>query len=349
MIKLNKKHVERINQATTLSDLFPMVQNAIELEHATIPTYLTALFSLKPGTEKEVGEIIHSIVIEEMMHMTIAANIMNALGGSPSINNKDFVPEYPGSLPMGVGGSLVVTLAKYSKEQVKNVFMEIEEPEHPLVLKSAAPMAEVEYHTIGEFYDALRKKINKLAPAQLPGDPANQVTSNFFPSDLLFPILTKKDADKAINIIIEQGEGTSISPVDQQGEIAHYYRFEELFRGRRLVKDPKAPHGYSFTGAPIPSDPNNVFPIFPDTKTRMLPVGSEARRRVNEFNQSYFSLLDGLHDAFNGKPGNLDNTIGLMFDIKLRGERLCGTPFPGKDGYNIGPTFEYIPPTEFVL
>ncbi len=31
----------------------------------------------------------------------------------------------------------------------------------------------------------------------------------------------------------------------------------------------------------------------------------------------------------------------LMYDVKLRGQRLCGMPFPKQQGFNIGPSFEY--------
>lgn len=345
MLKLQTEFVQRIVNAHKLEELYPLVQKAIELEHATIPPYLTAMFSLKPGTEKEIWDIIHSIVIEEMMHMTISANILNALGGSPSINNPKFVPEYPGPLPMGIGDGLIVGLAKYSKEQVKSVFMEIEEPEEPLDIPVKTKMmaeAAPQFHTIGEFYMALSKKIEEIAPDNLPGDAAKQVTSPFFSSDLLFPILTKQDAIKAIDIIVEQGEGTETSPIDFDGEIAHYYRFEELYVGKRLEKDESEKVGYSFSGPVIPFDPANVQPILSNTKASMFSPGSEERRRVDEFNASYQSLLNGLHLTFNGNPDMLKDTIGLMFDIKLYGEKLCGIPFPGKKGVNIGPPFEYV-------
>lgn len=337
MLKISSTYIQQIEAATKPEDLYPLLQNAIELEHSTIPPYLTAMFSLKPRTNAEERNIIHSIVVEEMMHMTIAANILNALGGQPEINNSHFVPNYPGPLPMGIGEGLVVGLEKYSPDLVKNVFMEIEEPENPLHLKFALAAEAVDYKTIGQFYMALQKKIEELSVDTLPGNPSKQVTF-----DTLFPILTKQDALNAITIIVEQGEGTKTSPLDQQKEVAHYYRFEELYRGRKLIKDQNAPHGFSFTGDAIPFDPNNVFPIFPNTKTAMLPEGTEERRRMDDFNASYFSLLNGLHRTFNGEPGFLSNAIGVMFDLKLIAEKLCGTPFPGKEGYTIGPSFEFV-------
>lgn len=383
MIKLHPKYVTGLRAATTLEELLPYVQNAIELEHATIPPYLTAMYSLKrvkfsldghkidenkPEEDNnefywqascpEVFEIIHSVVVEEMLHMSIACNIMNALGGSPDINNPHFVPEYPSALPMGIGedeghpDEKFVTLAKYSKQQVHDVFMKIEEPEKPIDLPNEDDLEsfrEAEFHTIGQFYDALKKKIIELAPAcePLPGDASKQVTSPAFSKDLLFPIITPENAAAAIDIIVEQGEGTENSittEFDFEKEIAHYYRFEELYVGKRLVKDPRAEHGYAFSNKPenqIICTEDDVWNIYPDTKAAMFAEGTAERIRVDEFNASYHSLLDGLHQTFNGHPQMLDGTIGLMYDIKLYAEKLCATPFPGKEGYYIGPSFEF--------
>ena len=346
MLKLSKKYIQDLKSADCLASLYPLVQNAIELEHATIPPYLTAMFSLKPGAEKETWAIIHSIVIEEMMHMTIAANILNALGGKPDINHPAFVPNYPTALPMGIGTGLIVSLAKYSRDQVKNVFMEIEEPENPInfPVKMSLMESAPDYHTIGEFYEALKEKIDKIAPDELPGDPKLQVVSPYYPSDLLFPVLTKQNAMDAIDIIVEQGEGTETLPIDPEGEVAHYYKFEELYIGKRLVVDPSVKEGYSFSGADIPFDPDNVLPIFADTKSYMFANGSEERRRCDEFNHSYQLLLNALHSTFNGFPDTLGDAIGIMIDVKLRGEKICAMPFPGKPNTTLGPPFEFYKP-----
>ena len=71
---------------TTLNDLRAHLQWAIELEHATIPPYLCALYSIKPGKNTDAAAAITSVFVEEMLHLTLAANVLNAIGGAPVID-----------------------------------------------------------------------------------------------------------------------------------------------------------------------------------------------------------------------------------------------------------------------
>lgn len=347
MIKIDSHYVAQVQQASSLPELFPMLQNAIKLEHATIPAYLSAMISIKPGTNKEIFGIIHSVVIEEMLHLSIACNILNAIGGSPDINVPAFIPTYPGGLPMSIDNDLQVSLVPLSLTAVQKIYMGIEEPEDPLVfpVKALAATAdEVTYATIGLFYQAVKDKINELAPSypeKLPGDEKKQMI-HMFPPDQLFPIIYREDAIKAIDIIVEQGEGTATSPLDPSRELAHYYRFSEIFHGRRLVADATEPNGYSYSGEPIAIDTAGVHNMYPDTKLSDLPVDSEAWYAASAFSQAYSRLLNALHTTFNGSPDHITDTLGMMYDVKLQGEKMAAMPFPGKPGYTVGPSFEYI-------
>ncbi|MFN4089492.1 MAG: ferritin-like domain-containing protein, partial [Alphaproteobacteria bacterium] len=53
---------------------------AMQLEHATIPPYLTALYSIHPGTNREAWHVIRTVAVEEMLHLTLVGNVMNAVG-----------------------------------------------------------------------------------------------------------------------------------------------------------------------------------------------------------------------------------------------------------------------------
>lgn len=89
------------------------LQNAVKLEHATIPLYLYGLYSLAQGKNAAIAEIIESVVVEEMLHMTLASNVLNAVGGSPQIDHPGFIPPYPGPLPGGVESDLIVSLRRF--------------------------------------------------------------------------------------------------------------------------------------------------------------------------------------------------------------------------------------------
>ena len=105
------------------------LQTALQLEHATIPPYLTALASMKKSYNLQIQSVMKAIVIQEMMHMALVANILNAVGGKPSLYSKDFIPHYPSRLPGGVQPDLVVPIEKISLALIRNIFMKIEQPE----------------------------------------------------------------------------------------------------------------------------------------------------------------------------------------------------------------------------
>ena len=77
------------------TELFKNLQTAIELEHSTIPPYLAAYFTIHQDTNAFAWEVIRSVFMEEMLHMTLACNIMNAVGGKPFIDHPKFIPSYP--------------------------------------------------------------------------------------------------------------------------------------------------------------------------------------------------------------------------------------------------------------
>eukprot|EP00795_Rhopilema_esculentum_P016980 gene16980-8483_t len=125
----DRPKVGRIENLISIQRLRMLLQNAVELEHATIPPYLTALWSIRDGYNRQVYRIIKVIIRQEMLHMALAANVLNAVGGHPSLNHSTFIPQYPSNLPGGVEPDLIVPLEKLSPELIKNVFMRIEKPD----------------------------------------------------------------------------------------------------------------------------------------------------------------------------------------------------------------------------
>src|SRR5205085_12465252 len=141
-------------------------------------------------------------------------------------------PTEPGPLPGGVRPELRVWLAGFSRAMVRGVYMEIEYPEDGPITRKVAET----YPTIGNFYDAILDAFQALPDSAFKKE--RQLRVPGLGGTGLFPVLSATDADRAIQTIKEQGEGTSQSPgpsSDPQDR-AHYYRFAELYYGRTLVK-----------------------------------------------------------------------------------------------------------------
>ena len=344
MILVQPDLVEGVRRATAPADLYPFLQAAIELELATIPLYLTAYFSLKPGANEEVGSLVRSIVIEEMLHMVIAANVLNALGGDPRLDDPTVVPTYPGPLPLGIDDAAVLHLAPMSMDQVE-AFMGIEEPEDPQefpVAQRAEALGLPTFETIGSFYGAIIDKIRELGRDAFDRPSHPQVTGRWFPVHELSPVTGVKSAVAGLELVVRQGEGTRKDPLDPEGDAAHYYRFAEVRNGRRLVADPTSPKGYSYSGSPVVFDPGGVWPLLVDPAPERYPTGSRSRRLVDQFDHSYTRLLRSLHATFNGRPGKLDEAIGLMYELRLAALAMVTEPDPVDGGLVVAPCWRYV-------
>jgi hypothetical protein len=322
-------------------DLMQALQLAIELEHSTIPPYLCALYSIKPGTNVEVAGLIRSVVVEEMLHMAQVANIFIAIGGSPNIGHAKFVPLYPGPLPGGLRTGLIVRLRRCSIEQIRDCFMSIEEPEKIVHIKRLA-MQLNEKVTIGWFYDQIIAALDTLsASGKIKfGNEARQVKDWTGPGQL-YVIKSLDDAKNAIAEIKEQGEGTARDPGDGDHELAHYYKFAEIVAGHHLER---VDNTFKYTGPPIPFDPDGVWPMIDDPNTVLYPAGSRAQILAQQFAQSYQALLTALNRTFNGDPGYLGQSIGLMYSLDLQARELMQTPSGIKDGTTAGPSFQLSVP-----
>jgi hypothetical protein len=85
----------------SVASLRAHLQSAIELEHATLPPYLCALYSLDPIRNAAAAEVLCSVFVEEMLHLTLVANLLNAVGGRPRFDTPELLPGYPRYLPHG--------------------------------------------------------------------------------------------------------------------------------------------------------------------------------------------------------------------------------------------------------
>ena len=73
---MNEAEIEE-KQRTLLARL----QLAMELEWATLPPYLVAVLSIKRSSNREAADLIRGVAMEEMLHLALVANVMNAVSG----------------------------------------------------------------------------------------------------------------------------------------------------------------------------------------------------------------------------------------------------------------------------
>jgi hypothetical protein len=326
----------------TVQDLRKALRHAIRLELGTIPPYLTALFSIKPGANAAAGAIIRSVVIEEMLHLSLACNMLNAVGGEPDL--PAVVLRYPSELGMGIGTKpggppFIVPLARLSQASIQT-FMTIEEPEHPLKFPEADALDQTQDHTIGEFYEAVGQLMVKLGEDVFTGDVSRQVTG-WIDQNYLHAVLNLKDALRAIKLIVEQGEGTEQGPEDQSDELAHYYRFEQIQREQTLNRDPVVPEGYEWGPPPIGLDEAGVWPMIKNPPKVPLPPGSEVARVSDQFDGTYTLLINELQRTFNGESDALGSAMAQMHALRIEAARLMPMEVPGHKG-TAGPRFLYL-------
>ena len=344
----------------TVAELHTYLRAAMQLEHATIPPYLMALYSIRPGTNSDATHILRVVVVEEMLHLTLAANLLNAVGGTPDLTAKGFVPTYPASLPDGEH-DFKVSIQPFSQEAI-STFLNIERPEkaapseakrirprhqHAGTMLATVPGDEdMCFYSIGEFYEEIRRGLHHLheemGDALFSGDRKRQVGAEYYYSGggEITEVFDIASADTAITLIIEQGEGLGGRIYDHEHELAHYYRFEQLKLGRfyETGNMSGAP-----SGPPVNVDWSAVYRFKTDAKLADYVVAPDLHAAAEDFNTAYGTFLALLTKAFNGAPDQLIQAVPEMFALRRKIEQLIHNPLPGCPGLNAAPTFEIEP------
>lgn len=327
-------------QPDGIDDVQQLVQTAIDLEFSTLPPYLYAKFTILPGTNEVALARLNAIIGQEMIHMCLACNILNAVGGTPAINP----PHYPGPLPGGVDGGVVTHLLPFSPEAMAQG-MAIEEPSEAIKPRLRLLAGASDRVTIGEFYHRLDGELAKLPSTAWSANSIQFGDAQFFQGQL-FAVKNYSDAHSAIGRIVSEGEGTPVtpdnagSPLDFQNDLAHYYRFWEMYKNQVLTKDPTPP-GYAW-GEPLGVDWTGVYPAIADPQEHDFSKDSLAAQTAQATCDSAFTaMVDALGKAFAGDTGGLGVAVRAMFDLRMAAMQALQTPL--KDGKSVaGPAFRYI-------
>ena len=322
------------------------LQVGVQLEFATIPPYLTALYSIKEGYNSEIRKLIRSVAMQEMIHMAQVANILIAIGGVPRIDSKETVPSYPTvGLPGNVLPNLTVTLEKLTLQHVYKVFMGIEVPHNESVTDNTTG-EQIAENTIGQFYDSIAQCVTSLGNGIFNKSTANKQIQWPWPTKIgrVFIVTDVSSAVKGIQEIKEQGEGAS--PYDPtQGDtssLAHFYKFEEIVCQKHLVK---TIHGsYAYDGADIPFDESGVWPMKDSPSSKDIPPENNCYTEAKAFHSAFRALLRNIQDVFSG---HLDGDTGMMSSITImesmavHARKLMWTKINPHDESSCGPVWDY--------
>lgn len=337
---------------------------ALKLELSTIPPYLCGLYTIKEGSNVEAAALIRSVVVEEMLHMILVANILNAITDSKTLkkdeklfNVKNIIADYPTVLPGNIAPEVPagappfkVHLLKFSKEAIDE-FSTIERPSDP-----NSPITNpTEFDSIGQFYQAIRyglERLNKESKGKLfCGDPKRQVTPEHYygSGGKIIKVENYDDAVQAIEEIVGQGEGIDGTIATDQVmfgeniEYAHYFKFQEINYGRMYSANDtnfQMPIRSIPTGKPFQVSWSSVYNMKANPKMEDYKHNPELLQKATDFNKTYVTLLNNINDAVSGEPDLLIKGITVMYELKYKALELLNIPLG--NGECAGPTFEYV-------
>lgn len=348
----------------TISDreeLIYLLSEASELEHGLCCCYLFAAFSLKrdqsedlsPSELDAVGRwerVISGVAVQEMLHLALASNLLTALGAAPHLRRPNF-PQRSKYLPM--------TLRTFD-ERTLDHFIFIERPEgmefpdapgfDPSVPLTSLPdkgiePVDVPFATVGHLYRDIEEGFESLCAKHgeqrvFIGPRRAQATTAYFPFPGLVAVTDLASASKAIEEIVEQGEGLS-------GDIenSHYARFLAIrgeldrLRARRPGFEPaRQVLENPFTDPPIDSLGCNLID-HPDARA-ISELFNASYGLMIEMLMRFFAHTEETHEELSTLVATAVSTMQGV--IKPLGPILTSLPATtGEDGPRAGPSFAF--------
>src|SRR6201985_1372231 len=356
--------------------LIYMLCEASELEHGIMCQYLYAAFSLKQSddeglTAAEAEAVqgwrkhIFHIAAQEMLHLSLVQNLLSAIGAAPHVSRPNF-PQPASHYPAGVH----LALLPFGEEALRH-FMFLERPEG-MDIEDAAGMAAFakaapatprvqvgeivprgqDFATVGHLYRSIEAGVAHLAgklgeETLFIGPPRAQATQQYFGWPELVAVTDVASAQRAIDEILEQGEGPRGHWKD-----AHFGQFVAILEEYLQLRE--ANPGFDPVRAVIPVN------VRPSERDIAVPLATDpiARQVMDLFTVSYEILLLMLQRFFAHTEETdpqlkalADASVNLMFGaIEPLGDLVTTLPAgPEYPGRTAGPSFELFYESDYVL
>ncbi|HEV3068463.1 MAG TPA: ferritin-like domain-containing protein, partial [Streptosporangiaceae bacterium] len=346
---------------------------AAELEHGIMCQYLFAAFSLKQSASEGLtgAELaatarwrrqISQVAAQEMLHLALVHNLLSAIGAAPHLARPN-LPQPASHYPAGVRLALIPF-----GEQALQHFMFLERPEG-MDLADAEGLAAVgqavpllserdivpqiqDFATVGHLYRSIEAGLAHLAAKNgedwlFVGPPRAQATTTHFGWPELICVTSLASAQRAVEEILEQGEGPRGHWKD-----AHFGQFVNILDEYRQLRAANPDFD--------PVRPVMAANVRPHERDADHPVISDplTARVTDLFNVCYEILLQIFERFFahtEESDGQLkvlaDATITLMVRvIKPLGDLITTLPVgPGHPGRTAGPSFELFYENDYLM
>ena len=353
--------------------LIYMLCEAAELEHGIMCQYLYAAFSLKQSqdeglTEAEASAVqrwrskISHVATQEMLHLSLVQNLLSAIGGAPHLSRPNF-PQPASAYPAGVH----LGLLRFGEQALRH-FMFLERPEgmdindadgmaafgraRPAMLAGDIVPRGQDFQTVGHLYRSIEAGIahltEKLGEDRLfVGPPRAQATQHHFGWPELIAVTDAASAQRAIDEILEQGEGPR---GDWQN--AHFGQFVAILD--EYIQLTEANPAFD------PVRPVVQVNVRPTERDQEAPLVTDqvTRRVMDLFNVCYEVLLIMLQRFF-AQTGETDAQLKALADATVAVMRQAVQPLgdlvttlpagPEYPGRTAGPSFELFYETDYVL
>ena len=353
--------------------LIYMLCEAAELEHGIMCQYLFAAFSMKQSTGEGLtaGElekvtrwrkrIIH-VATQEMLHLALVQNLLSAIGAAPHMTRPN-LPHPAGHYPAGVQ----LALLPFGEKALQH-FMFLERPEG-MALDDAPGLAAharaiphmteqdivptgQDFATVGHLYRSIEHGFEHLTAKHgerwlFVGPPRAQATEQHFGWPELVPVTGLDSACRAIEEILEQGEGPR-----GDWQAAHFGQFVAILD--ELQQMTAAKPGFDPVRPVLaanvrPCRPPEQMPLITDPLTAQVTdlfnVGYEIMLQIFERFFAHTEETDAELKAL------ADATITLMFGVIEPLAGLITTLPAGPDypGRTACPSFELFYESDYLM
>jgi hypothetical protein len=370
----SERHVdERAIVIEHRSPLIYMLCAAAELEHALMCEYLFAAFSLKRSvdeglTARQLAAVerwrstILAVATQEMMHLAIACNLLTSIGVSPHLSRPN-LPQPARHYPSGVR----LELLPFGEQALRHFIflerpegMDLHDAEGLAAMENAIPVMgedEIaphlqEFRTVGHLYRSIEAGFQHLAQKMgeenlFLGPRHSQLRGELFGWKELGPITTTAEAMRAIEAIVEQGEGPR-----GDWRNAHFGRFLSVLNEYLQMRhsDP----GLEVTRPVLP-----VLVRPPETGGAATLITDPVTARVADLcNVTYEVLLHLLYRLMSHIDESADQ-IGILSDVVVGiminaiaplADILTTMPVgPEHPGCTAGATFELFYQPDYLL